>query len=138
MPAPSVRISTSPESVAFTVPVRFMLLAVRVIRPPLDQICPRGSDKSIPSWLALAVSPVISIVPAPPAVMIEPVRLTPVLSVLPVPREEPVMARAPFSVVMLEPAMTTSTFEVTFEVSVLVVKFVVVVVVETTIAKGEL
>ena len=34
-PAPSVWIRTIPAEVAFTVPVRFTLLALRVIRPPL-------------------------------------------------------------------------------------------------------
>ena len=37
-PAPSVWISTFPANVAFTVPVRFMLLAVRVIKPELEYI----------------------------------------------------------------------------------------------------
>ena len=37
-PAPSVWISTFPANVAFTVPVRFMLLAVRVIKPALEYI----------------------------------------------------------------------------------------------------
>ena len=35
-PAPSVWISTFPAVVAFTVPVRLRLLAVSVIRPPLE------------------------------------------------------------------------------------------------------
>ena len=35
-PAPIVWISTLPADVAFTVPVRFILLAVRVICPPLE------------------------------------------------------------------------------------------------------
>ena len=35
-PAPSVWMITLPAVVAFTVPVRFKLLAVRVIRPPLE------------------------------------------------------------------------------------------------------
>ena len=37
-PAPSVWISTFPAKVALTVPVRFMLLAVRVIKPALEYI----------------------------------------------------------------------------------------------------
>ena len=37
-PAPSVWISTFPANVASTMPVRFMLLAVRVIRPALEYI----------------------------------------------------------------------------------------------------
>ena len=35
-PDPSVWISTFPDVVAFTVPLRFELLAVRMIRPPLE------------------------------------------------------------------------------------------------------
>ena len=35
-PAPSVWISTFPADVAFTVPVRFKLFEVRVIRPPFE------------------------------------------------------------------------------------------------------
>ena len=37
-PFPSVWISTLPEVVEFTVPVRFTLLAVRVIRPPFENM----------------------------------------------------------------------------------------------------
>ena len=62
-PAPSVWISTFPVLVAFTVPVRFMLLAVRVIRPPFA-LTVDPFDKLIPIPFAFpGVLPEITTLP---------------------------------------------------------------------------
>ena len=62
-PAPSVWISTFPVLVAYTVPVRFMLLAVRVIRPPFA-LTVDPFDKLIPIPFAFpGVLPEITTLP---------------------------------------------------------------------------
>ena len=70
--APSDWIRTLPAEVAFTVPVMFMLLAVRVIRPPLEYTFDPESKEVIPvKLLKLSdVLPVIITLPAPVAEML--------------------------------------------------------------------
>ena len=71
-PAPSVWISTSPVVVAFTVPVRFTLLVVRVIRPPLELTFDPTSTDVIPTPVLIfpGVLPVIATLPPPMAEML--------------------------------------------------------------------
>ncbi len=56
---------TLPDVVAFTVPARLKLLAVRVIKPPLVAIRPVELNEKTPKPVWFAVLPVIVTLPEP-------------------------------------------------------------------------